>query len=257
MSTSFLPRRSGARSGAVGLAALAVTGIALFAAPGAVAAPGDNGDVTPRVQGVAVAPQNGQPAVCRFQLEATGFDTVQGLDWTIEPQPAKPGGSALSGSLSLVKGAGKSEPLTAPEGAYRLTWKMLGGAGAGKQKDFKAECSDSRQSAASPSAASPGAASPGAASPGTARPGAVSPSAVSPGVVSPSAATPSAARPRATVSNAAGPQAAIGPNGGPPAGGGGLAQDFSTVAGAAAVGSAAIGGAMYLRMRRRRADGAA
>lgn len=49
------------------------------------------------------------------------------------------------------------------------------------------------------------------------------------------------------------------PNGGPPAGGGGLAmaQDFTPVAGAAAVGLAAVGGVVYLRLRRRRPDGAA
>ena len=49
------------------------------------------------------------------------------------------------------------------------------------------------------------------------------------------------------------------PLGGPPAGGGGLAmtQDFSPVAGAATVGFSAVGGAAYLRLRRRRADGAA
>ncbi|MGW0704512.1 hypothetical protein ACWD4G_00775 [Streptomyces sp. NPDC002643] len=47
--------------------------------------------------------------------------------------------------------------------------------------------------------------------------------------------------------------------GAPPAGGGGLAmtQDFSPVAGAAAVGLAAVGGVAYLRLRRRRTDGAA
>ncbi|BBC37737.1 hypothetical protein SGFS_090310 [Streptomyces graminofaciens] len=55
-----------------------------------------------------------------------------------------------------------------------------------------------------------------------------------------------------------GPGATGGPHGGPPAGGGGLAgQDFSPVAGAAAVGLVAVGGAVYLRLRRRRPDGAA
>nr|WP_149823307.1 hypothetical protein [Streptomyces tailanensis] len=51
----------------------------------------------------------------------------------------------------------------------------------------------------------------------------------------------------------------LAPNGGPPAGGGGLAmtQDFTPVAGAAAVGLAAGGGVFYLRLRRRRPDGAA
>lgn len=50
-----------------------------------------------------------------------------------------------------------------------------------------------------------------------------------------------------------------GPEGAVPAGGGGLAltQNFSPVAGAAAVGLAAVGGVAYLRLRRRRADGAA
>ncbi|WP_405738633.1 hypothetical protein OG885_35405 [Streptomyces sp. NBC_00028] len=44
-----------------------------------------------------------------------------------------------------------------------------------------------------------------------------------------------------------------GPNGGPPAGGGGLARDaaMGPVAGAAAVGLAAVGGAVWLRLRRR------
>lgn len=36
-----------------------------------------------------------------------------------------------------------------------------------------------------------------------------------------------------------------------------MTQDFSPVAGAAAVGLAAVGGVTYLRLRRRRADGAA
>ncbi|MEV6961615.1 hypothetical protein AB0M97_20915 [Streptomyces sp. NPDC051207] len=48
------------------------------------------------------------------------------------------------------------------------------------------------------------------------------------------------------------------PNGGPPAGGGGLARDdaFTSVAGAAGVGMAAVGGVAWLRLRRR-ADGTA
>ncbi|MDQ0990023.1 hypothetical protein [Streptomyces sp. V3I7] len=44
-----------------------------------------------------------------------------------------------------------------------------------------------------------------------------------------------------------------GPNGGPPAGGGGLARGeaFTPVAGAAAVGLAAVGGSVWFRLRRR------
>ena len=49
------------------------------------------------------------------------------------------------------------------------------------------------------------------------------------------------------------------PEGAVPAGAGGLAmtQNFAPVAGAAGVGLAAAGGVAYLRLRRRRADGAA
>jgi hypothetical protein len=49
------------------------------------------------------------------------------------------------------------------------------------------------------------------------------------------------------------------PNGGPPAGGGGLAREdaFMPVAGTAAVGAAAVGGAVWFRLRHRRAHGAA
>lgn len=44
-----------------------------------------------------------------------------------------------------------------------------------------------------------------------------------------------------------------GPQGGPPAGGGGIARDeaFTTVAGAGAVGLAAVGGVIWFRLRRR------
>ncbi|MFF6980496.1 hypothetical protein ACFZAV_22950 [Streptomyces sp. NPDC008343] len=44
-----------------------------------------------------------------------------------------------------------------------------------------------------------------------------------------------------------------GPQGGPPAGGGGIARDeaFTTVAGAGVVGLAAVGGVMWFRLRRR------
>ncbi|CCK31237.1 putative secreted protein [Streptomyces davaonensis JCM 4913] len=49
------------------------------------------------------------------------------------------------------------------------------------------------------------------------------------------------------------PTAPPGPNGGPPAGGGGLARDdaFGPVAGAAAVGLAAVTGVVWFRVRRR------
>ncbi|MDQ1044182.1 hypothetical protein [Streptomyces sp. V4I2] len=132
--------------------------------------------------------------VCKFYLDANGFDVNQTVRWSIVTQPLVPGGATRDGLLNLPDGTGSSEIVSLPDGMYKLTWNIVGAAGAagaGKTKVFTVECKD--QSAA--------------------------------GV----------------------------PNGGPPAGGGGLARAdaFTPVAGAAAVGLAAVGGVAWFRLRRR------
>ena len=209
MPTSPLPRRVSARAGATAaVAALTIAGTALVGASAAFAAPGDNGDVKIHAVGTPFQSQRNEPKVCTFYLDAFNFDVVQGITWSIGTQPALPGGATLAGVVRLVSGTGHTVPLTLPDGQYKLTWKIIGGNGAGKHKVFKVDCST-------------------ATPPPTTRAGVIG-----------------------------GPGG--GPYGGPPAGGGGLAhpQDFSPVAGAAAVGLVVVGGVVYLRLRRR-PDGAA
>jgi hypothetical protein len=198
MPTPSLPRRVAA------LSALTLAGTALLGGP-AVAAPGDNGDVKIHVVGTAAAAHLKQPKVCRFYLDAFNFDVARGIHWTIEPQPARVGGTTLSGALRLTAGVGTTAVLLLPDGQYKLTWTVDGGNGAGKYKVFKVDCPNT------PSGGPSGA-------PGVPRDG-----------------------------------GHRGPNGGPPAGGGGLARSeaFTPVAGAATVGLAAVGGAVWFRLRRR------
>lgn len=239
ISSSF-PCRAGTRPRALALAALTATGAALLAVPAAAASPGDQGDVVVRITQTQTVAQAGQPNACSFSLEASRFDVVPGITWTIEPQPAKPGGAQLSGHLALTGGAGKTDGnLALPEGHYKLTWRTDGGMGAGKQKLVTVECRNQAR-AAGPDAESDG-------------PGAGPDSGPDAGPESEPDAGPDA---RDAVPNG-GPDA--GPNGGPSAGGGGLAdpQEFAPVAGAAAVGLVAVGGVAYYRLRRRRLDGAA
>ncbi|MET8978729.1 hypothetical protein ABZX85_24240 [Streptomyces sp. NPDC004539] len=202
------------RKAAAALTALAATGVTLLGASAAVAAPGDNGDVKIHTVGTAVDAQANQPKVCRFYLDAFNFDTAQGIDWTIQPQGGNSGTTAtLSDSLTLANGTGTTENLLLPTGQYKLTWKIVGGNGAGKMKVFKVDCPDITPSSPPPTGG------PGGPGGGPGGPG-------------------------------GGPG---GPNGGPPAGGGGLAKDdaFSPLAGAAAVGVTAVGAVAWFRLRRR------
>ncbi|GGX56855.1 hypothetical protein [Streptomyces fructofermentans] len=199
------------RIGATAVAALALAGTALVAAPTAFAAPGDNGDVKIHAETTAPTDQRNDPKVCKFHLAAFNFDTVQGVTWLIEPQPARRGGATLNGNLTLTTGAGNSELLTLPDGQYKLTWKIEGGLGAGKQKVFKVDCK-----------------------------------------------APPAGGPNGGGPNGGGPNGG-GPNGGPPAGGGGLAETpgVSAIGATAAIGLIGVSGFAYVRMLRRRPDGAA
>jgi hypothetical protein len=189
MTTSVRPRRAAA------LAVLAAAGSTLLVAPTASAAPGDKGDVKIHSVGTPADDPRDEPTVCKFYLAAFNFDIVQQVTWTIETRPLAPNGPTRAGSLALQNGTGQAAPISLPDGQYKLTWKIVGGLGAGQQKLFKVDCPD---------------------------------------------------------------DPATQPNGGPPAGGGGLARDdaFTPVAGAAGVGLAAVGGVAWLRFRRR-ADGTA
>jgi hypothetical protein len=228
MSTTSLPRRAGARAGAVALAALAATGTALLAAPSASAAPGDDGDISVRMESGSAANRSAEPEVCRFHLEATDFDVVQNLAWSVEAQPATRDVTAVTGTLSLVDGAGGTDEIMLPEGQYKLSWKVVGGLAPGKQKVVGIDCT-----APTPAGGS--------------------------GV--PAAPSDPAAGPIADSGVPTAPSdPAAGPNGGPAAGGGGLAQqdqNLSPVTGAVAVALAAVGGTVYLRLRRRRPHGVA
>ncbi|MFD2685929.1 hypothetical protein ACFS5L_13910 [Streptomyces phyllanthi] len=271
--SSSLPRRSGAHPGTLTLAALAAAGTALLAVPAAVAAPGDNGDVTVRIEDADAPVDPNQPGACEFYLEAASFDVVPGLAWTIEPQPARSGAAQLSGHLTLAAGEGRTDGTMAlPEGQYKLTWRTDGGMGAGKQKFFKVDCRNETPAA--------GPDSEGQTEPGTeqdAGPDKEQEAAEDTGRSAERNVGRDAERnggqdtERGAERNSgqdadrnadrnAGPDM---PNGGPPAGGGGLAQPQgfgplggAPVAGMVAAGLVAVGGAAYFRLRRR-ADGAA
>ncbi|MFE9401599.1 hypothetical protein ACFYNY_07475 [Streptomyces sp. NPDC006530] len=122
------------------VAALTLAGTVLSGAPQALAAPGDNGDVKIHALGTPFNDQRNVSKVCGFYLDGFNFDTVQGVTWQIEPQPAKAGVAQLSGTLQLTAGTGHSAPLTLPDGQYKLVWNIVGGKGTGKQKVFQVDC---------------------------------------------------------------------------------------------------------------------
>lgn len=203
MSTSSLSRRAAAWT------ALTVAASFLLGAP-AEAAPGDDGDVELHVMGTAVATYPDGPKACSLYLDAVGFGRARGIDWTIEPQPARRGAVTLSSSLALVDGAGTSDNLLLPAARYKLSWTVVQGKGAGGRKVFKVDCpgEPGRAPSSSP-AGTPGGGGPGGGHGGS--------------------------------------------NGGSRGDGSGPARGnaFSPVAGSAAVGLAAVGGAAWFRLRRR------
>ncbi|MDX6363020.1 MAG: hypothetical protein QOC85_2030 [Streptomyces sp.] len=141
MLTSSLPRPVGVRTGATAtLAALLLSGTAMIGAPAAVAAPGDNGDIKIHPVGTRFGDPKDTPRVCKFYLDATGFDVAQGITYTIEPQPPLPNTATLNGAITLASGIGHTDPLALPDGQYKVTYKVLGGAAAGKEKVFRVNC---------------------------------------------------------------------------------------------------------------------
>lgn len=140
MPASPLSRSVGARTGAAALTAIALAGTALLGAPAAFAAPGDNGDVKIHAETTSPTDQRNEPKVCKFYLAAFNFDVAQGITWVIEPQPAASASATLNGALTLSSGTGYTDTLALPDGQYKLTWKIVGGTGAGKHKVFKVDC---------------------------------------------------------------------------------------------------------------------
>lgn len=119
---------------------LGLTGAALAGAPAAHAAPGDNGDVKIHNLGTPFTDQRNEPKVCGFYLDGFNFDNGQNISWSIQTQPLRAGGAALSGTIALPTGTGHTLPLTLPDGQYKLTWNIVGGNGAGKHKVFRVDC---------------------------------------------------------------------------------------------------------------------
>ncbi|KUN77191.1 hypothetical protein [Streptomyces griseoruber] len=223
------PRRAGARIAA--LAALTVAGSTLAGGHAFAAA---NGDVKIHDAETGVEVPANDPHVCLFYIDAFNFDPNENASWTIVTQPPSSGPDGATGEITLdATGAGRSEDISLPNGHYKLTFTTADGDGAGKSKVFWVDCaSGSPSPSTSPSTSTSPSGSPSA-SPST---------------------SPSESATGYPTGHPSGPHGYPGgPHGGPPAGGGGLARDaaFGPVAGAAAVGVAAVGGVVWFRLRRR------
>lgn len=122
-------------------AAIATLALPLAVAGNAFAtAPGDNGDVKIHQVGAKTAEQDNDPHVCRFYLDASKFDGLQQVSWTISPQAPGAGGT-LSGAITLDHGgAGQTGTLSLPDGHYELDWTFVGEHGNGKHKVFWVGC---------------------------------------------------------------------------------------------------------------------
>ncbi|WP_441246433.1 hypothetical protein [Kitasatospora sp. McL0602] len=134
-------------------AAAATIVFALGAAPVALAAPGDNGDVKVHDSTTPVTNQNDDPKVCRFYLDAFNFDTVTLVNWTISQQPPTGTAQVLAGSIALATGSGATQTYSLPDGHYKLDWTFVGENGSAKHKVFDVQCATGSPS---PSPSPPG-----------------------------------------------------------------------------------------------------
>ncbi|PSM45300.1 hypothetical protein C6Y14_04395 [Streptomyces dioscori] len=153
MPASPLTRSVGVRTSAAALTTVALAGAALLGAPAAHAAP-DSGDVKIHSETTSPTDQRDETKVCKFYLAAFNFEGVgvTGITYIIEPQPAASAAATLNGTLNLPIGTGYTDTLALPDGNYKLTWKPVGGAGAGKEKLFKVDCKPAAKPDAKPQA---------------------------------------------------------------------------------------------------------
>ncbi|WP_329215841.1 hypothetical protein OG352_08895 [Streptomyces sp. NBC_01485] len=268
MSSSTLPPALGSRLGATALTVLAAAGFTCLSAPAAVAV-GEAGDIRIHREQVPTGVSKDDPVACRFYLDAANFGELTTVAYTIKARPPAPDTATVSGNITLTGGAGHTDTLGLAEGSYTLEWNIVPVVGAApvpspKVKIFKIDCrenrrdGDQREAAGSPNrpitddgreAVAPGGQG-GGGQGGSGQTGAQTTS-----QAGGQSSSQSSSQAGGAWSGEKG-----GPEGGVHAGGGGLADTsaaFTPLAGAAAVGLAAVGGAAYFRLIRRRNHGAA
>jgi hypothetical protein len=166
--------------------ALVLLGAALsIGVSGTAHAEGDNGTVKVHAVGTPQEDNRDQPHVCRFYLDAFGFDGQQSVYWSINGIPPTDASrtQVAQDTLTLAAdGTGRTGDMSLPDGHYKLYWKFVGENGRAKQKAFWVDCTES---SASPS---PGAGTSG--SPGPVPSGSVS-ATPSSGVVGGASVSPS------------------------------------------------------------------
>jgi hypothetical protein len=200
---------------------------------------GDNGTVKIHRVGTPVEKRANQPHVCRFYLDAFGFDPAQSVAWHITAWA--PTGDrktvVLSGTLSPLdsSGNGHTGELGLPDGHYKLYWNFNDENGRAKQKVFWVKCAPATTPPPTSPPPSPSCA-PASCPPTTP----TSPPPSSP----PSSPTPSSSVGGASTSA-------------PPPGGGGLPTTGEPLAliGGTGLGLLATGGAATILARRRRGYG--
>jgi hypothetical protein len=216
MATLTPPRTLRARAGATVVLTALAAAGASWVAAPTASAQGENGDIRIHNVHVPYGVSKEDSVVCRFYLDAVNFDVLTTVAYTITPQPPLPTSATVAGTIQLAGGAGHTDPLGLADGQYKLTWIV---AGVPKEKIFRVNCRDEGR-----------------------RDGDDGPGRI-----------------EDRGDGGWGQNERGGPKGGVHAGGGGLvdtAAAYGPVSGAAAVGLVAVGGVVYVRLRRR-PDGAA
>ncbi|SHI29898.1 hypothetical protein [Streptomyces sp. 3214.6] len=262
MSSSTLPPALGSRLGVTALTVLAAAGFTCLSAPTAVAV-GEAGDIRIHREQVPPGVSKDDPVACRFYLDAANFGELTTVAYTIKARPPAPDTATVTGNIALTDGAGHTDTLGLAEGSYTLEWSIAAVPGtpavpSPKVKVFKINCKENQADGIKHDA-----------NQGPNRPitddgrEAVGPNSQG-GGQSGGGQSGSGQSGRGQDDRQQGGGTWSGEKGGPEggvhAGGGGLADtsaSFTPLAGAAAVGLAAVGSVAYFRLIRRRNHGAA